>query len=49
MILEELRLNCEDLHELSKQARERAIRMREENRVLSEAARARRRRLGKKR
>ena len=33
MILEELRLNTEDMHELARQARERARRMREENRV----------------
>ena len=41
MLLEELRLNTEDLHELAKQARERALRSRKDARLSLNGARER--------
>jgi hypothetical protein len=41
-ILEELRLNTEDLHELARRARERAVKMRADTAVTRESARRRR-------
>ena len=38
MILEELRLNTEDMHELAKQARDRATQMRTDTRLIRESA-----------
>ena len=46
VILEELRLNTEDMYELARQARERAAQMRADNRLARDAIR---RRPGKKR
>jgi len=46
MILEELRLNTEDLHELAKQARDRAAQMRAETLAIRQKAKDR---AGKKR
>jgi hypothetical protein len=37
VILEELRLNSEDLKELSKQAVERAMKMHDENQIITDA------------
>ena len=47
MILEELRLNTQDLHELARQAKDRASASRRDARLFIEDAR--RRRIGKKR
>jgi hypothetical protein len=49
MLLEELRLNTEDMLELARQARERAIESRRETRTALQAARDRRATTAKKR